>query len=356
MIAVTGALFGSLFAWQYLQSRDGGPRGQPPAVITTAEVGRESWTPAIAAVGSAVPTSGIMVAAEVPGKVSEIFFITGDRAEQGARIVQLDDEVDRAELETLLADRKLAAITRERTRKLVADKLASASELDEAEARLESLEAQVAAKRAVIRKKDVRAPFAGELGIRRVSPGRYVAAGEEIVSLVSLAPIFIEFTLPERYLGRLGRDQQVEAEVPAYPERVFTGRIHAITPGIDEGTRSVRVRGIFANDDRALRPGMFAEVRILEDRQRQVVTLPYEAVTYDPYGSSVFLVEESEGGLIATRRQVEIGEVRDGRVEIVSGLEPGDRVVAAGQNKLRTGQPVTVDNSVELEARRPDGA
>lgn len=339
-----------------MQSQADGPRSQPPAVVSTVEVTRETWTPAIAAVGSAVPTSGIMVAAEVPGKVSEIFFITGDRVEQGARIVQLDDEVDRAELETLLADRKLAAITLERTRKLVADKLASASELDEAEARLESLDAQVAAKRAVIRKKDVRAPFAGELGIRRVSPGRYVAAGEDIVSLVSLTPIFIEFTLPERYLGRLAKEQQVEAEVPAHPGRTFTGRIHAITPGIDEGTRSVRVRGIFDNDDRALRPGMFAEVRILEDRRREVLTLPYRAVTYDPYGSSVFLLEERDGGLVATRRQVGTGEVRDGQVEIVSGLEAGDRVVGAGQNKLRTGQPITVDNSVELEDRRPDGA
>jgi membrane fusion protein (multidrug efflux system) len=339
-----------------MQSQGGAGRGQAPAVVTTVEATRETWIPALSAVGSAVPTSGIMVAAEVPGKVSDIFFITGDRVKQGARIVQLDDEVDRAELETLLADRKLAAITLERTRKLVTDKLASASELDEAEARLESLEAQGAAKRAIIRKKDVRAPFAGELGIRSVSPGRYVAAGEEIVSLVSLAPIFVEYSLPERFLGRLARDQAVEARVQAYPDRVFSGRIHAITPGIDEATRSVRVRAIFANEDRALRPGMFAEVSILEDQERRVLTLPQRAVTYDPYGSSVFLLEEGEGGLVATRRQVDTGEVRDGRVEIVSGLEPGDRVVGAGQNKLRTGQPVTVDNSVELEERRPGGA
>jgi len=339
-----------------MQSQGGAGRGQAPAVVTTVEATRETWIPALSAVGSAVPTSGIMVAAEVPGKVSDIFFITGDRVKQGARIVQLDDEVDRAELETLLADRKLAAITLERTRKLVTDKLASASELDEAEARLESLEAQVAAKRAIIRKKDVRAPFAGELGIRNVSRGRYVAAGEEIVSLVSLAPIFVEYSLPERFLGRLARDQAVEARVQAYPDRVFSGRIHAITPGIDEATRSVRVRAIFANEDRALRPGMFAEVSILEDQERRVLTLPQRAVTYDPYGSSVFLLEEGEGGLVATRRQVHTGEVRDGRVEIVRGLEPGDRVVGAGQNKLRTGQPVTVDNSVELEERRPGGA
>lgn len=339
-----------------MQSQGGAGRGQPPAVVTTVEVTRETWIPALSAVGSAVPTSGIMVAAEVPGKVSDIFFITGDRVEQGARIVQLDDEVDRAELQTLLADRKLAAITLERTRKLVADKLASASELDEAEARLESLEAQVAAKQAIIRKKDLRAPFAGELGIRRVSLGRYVAAGEEIVSLVSLAPIFVEYTLPERFLARLEKDQAVEARVQAYPDRAFSGRIHAITPGVDEATRSVRVRAIFANEERALRPGMFAEVRILEDRERRVLTLPARAITYDPYGSSVFLLEEGEAGLVATRRQVDTGEVRDGRVEILSGLELGDRVVGAGQNKLRTGQSVTVDNSVELEERRPEGA
>lgn len=324
-------------------------------MISTVEVARESWIPSIRAVGTAVPTSGIMVAAEVPGKVSDIFFITGDHVEKDERLLQLDDEVDRAELAVLQADRRLAEVTLERTRRLVADRLASASELDEAEARLESLQAQVEAKQAVIRKKNIRAAFAGELGIRRVSPGRYVAAGEEIVSLVALSPIFIEFTLPERLLGRLEAAQSVQVTVPAWPEQIFTGRIHAVTPDIDEATRSVRVRSIHENADGRLRPGMFAEVRVLEDRERVVLTLPQQAVTYAPYGSSVFLVEEGDGTLVATRRQVQTGEVRDGRIEITGGLAQGDRVVAAGQNKLRTGQPITVDNSVELGSR-PDGA
>ncbi len=355
MLAGVGLVFGAVFGWKYLQLQDQGPQGRPPAVVSTVEVEPRTWTPAIRAVGSAVPTSGIMVAAEVPGRVREIFFKTGDHVEQGARILQLDDEVDQAELANLLAERRLAEVTLARIRKLIADNLASASQLDEAEARLESLQAQVEAKQAIIRKKDVRAPFTGELGIRRVSPGRYVAAGEEIVSLVSLTPIFIEYTLPERFLGRLAMEQTVEARVRAYPDRLFRGRIFAMTPDVDEATRSVRVRALFDNDDQALRPGMFAEVRVLEDTQRQVLTLPHRAVTYDPYGSSVFLVQDGDGGLVALRRQVQTGEVRDGRIEIVQGLAAGDRVVGAGQNKLRNGQPVSIDNSVDLESRS-DGA
>ncbi|MEJ2604713.1 MAG: efflux RND transporter periplasmic adaptor subunit [Gammaproteobacteria bacterium] len=355
MLAVVALLFGAVFGWNSLQRQGGGQQQRPPAVVSTTSVESESWTPTIRAVGSAVPTSGIMVAAEVPGRVREIFFKTGDHVEKGERILQLDDEVDQAELANLLAERRLAEVTLGRIRKLIADNLASASQLDEAEARLESLQAQVAAKQAIIRKKDVRAPFTGELGIRRVSAGRYVAAGEEIVSLVSLTPIFVEYTMPERFLGRLALEQTVEARVRAYPDKVFRGRIFAITPDVDVATRSVRVRALFDNGDRALRPGMFAEVVVLEDVARQVLTLPDRAVTYDPYGSSVFLVRDGDGGPVAERRQVQTGEVRDGRIEIVSGLSAGDRVVGAGQNKLRNGQPVSIDNSVDLESR-PDGA
>jgi membrane fusion protein (multidrug efflux system) len=172
MLVVVALLFGAVYGWNFLQRQGSGQQQRPPAVVSTTSVESDTWTPTIRAVGSAVPTSGIMVAAEVPGRVREIFFKTGDHVEKDARILQLDDEVDRAELANLLAERRLAEVTLARFRKLIADNLASASQLDEAEARLESLQAQVAAKQAIIRKKDVRAPFTGELGIRRVSPGR----------------------------------------------------------------------------------------------------------------------------------------------------------------------------------------
>lgn len=326
----------------------------PATVVSTVEVVRETWTPAIAAVGSVVPTQGVFVAAEVDGQVREIFFKSGQHVDAGDPIIQLDDEVDRAELESLLADRKLAALTLERSRRLASENLASRSNLDEAQAALESAEALVATKRARIRKKTIRAPFAGELGIRRVSPGRYLAAGEEIVTLVALAPIFVEYTLPERYLGELSAGQIVEVTVQAYPGRVFTGRLHVISPAVEEGTRSVRIRAVFANEEHLLRPGMFAEVRTLSRDRRDVLTVPQRAIAYAPYGSSVFLIEEGEGGLVATRRQVETGELSGGRVEIRRGLAAGDRVAGAGQNKLRTGQTVTIDNSVELESA-PEG-
>ncbi len=346
-----GLVLVGLYAWHQRGAGPGERRGAPaPVVVSSADVTEETWTPAIQAVGSAVPTQGVVVSAEVAGQVREIFFDTGQHVAAGDPIVQLDDEVDKAELESLLADKTLAALTLERSRRLASENLASRSNLDEAQARLESAAALVETKRARIRKKTIRAPFAGELGIRRVSPGRYVAAGEEIVTLVALDPIFVEYTLPERYLGELTPGQTVEVSVQAYPDRVFSGRLHAISPGVDEGTRSVRVRALFENADGHLRPGMFAEVRTLKADRRRVLTLPEQAITYAPYGSSVFVIEDGGDGASVVRRQVTTGETRDGRVEIVKGLSAGERVVSAGQGKLRNGQPVSIDNSVRLDA------
>lgn len=324
-------------------------RPPPPAVVATAHVTTGAWQPSLFAIGSIVPTRGVIVSTEVSGLVSELLFDSGQFVEKGEILLRLDDEVDRSELVALEADRKLAELTRDRAQRLVNDKLGSRSNFDEAQAALEGAQARVATKRATIRQKTLKAPFAGELGIREVSPGRYIGAGAEIVSLVALDPIFAEFNLPERQLGTIQTGQKVLVGVQAYPDQEFDGEIAAISPTIEATTRNVRVRALLANSDRRLRPGMFAEVRTLLPLRENVLTLPERALTFSPYGNSVYVVVSESGNLVVSRRQVKTGEVRAGRIEITSGLAEGDEVVSAGHNKLRNGQAVTVDNSVELK-------
>lgn len=354
MLLVTGAALGGLAAWKYQQTRAAAERmaqPAPPATVATAEVRPESWEPALDSVGSLVAVNDAFVTNEVPGKVAAILFESGETVAAGQVLVQLDDEADRAELAGLAAELRLAQVQYERAERLLADRTLSRSDYDEAKARLEHAQANVAAKRALIDKKKIRAPFAGQLGIRQIDLGEYLAPGSRIAPLQSLDPIFVDYALPERHLALLAVGQQVEIGVQAYPGERFEGRITAINPGVDPGTRSVRLRATLANPDRRLRPGMFAEVRTLLPRRDDVLTLPQHAITFAPYGDSVFVVLERGAELVVERRPVRTGAVRAGRVEIVSGLESGARVVATGQNKLRNGQRVRIDQSVTLAPR-----
>jgi membrane fusion protein (multidrug efflux system) len=264
----------------------------------------------------------------------------------GEVLLRLDDSVDEAELRGLLAERDLAAIKYRRLAKLVKERSVSQADVDEAKAQLDSAEAQVATKRAVIEKKAVTAPFAGRLGIRLVDLGEYLAPGAAIVSLQALDPLFVDFSLPERHLRDIAVGQVVEVQASAVPGETFTGRVSAINPGIDVATRTLRVRATLANPELKLRPGMFVEAASLLPLRQGVVTIPQVAVTYNPYGDAVFVAEDKDGQLTAQRRQVTTGTVQGEQIEIVAGLEPGERVVLAGQVKLRAGQAIQIDNSV----------
>ncbi len=351
VIAFLALLFGSVFGWKYWQARqqDASRADPPAAVVATSVLRRDSWQPTLRSVGSIIPTRGVLVPAEVAGVVRHIHFDSGQHVGAGELLIELDADVDIAELAALDAELRLAEITRERIARVVRDNLGSRSDLDEADATLDSARARLAAKEATIRKKSIRTPFAGELGIRRINPGQYLGPGDEIVPLVALDPIFAEYTLPERYVAAISLGQPVEVTVQAYPGRRFLGRIHAISPGIEEATRSVRVRALLDNPERLLRPGMFADVDTLLPQRDDVLTLPERAVTYNPYGDSVFVIEEANGQRTVRLVQIVTGEVRDGRVEVLSGLESGMEVVSDGHNKLRNGQPVTIDN-----AQNPD--
>jgi membrane fusion protein, multidrug efflux system len=343
-----GAILGGVFGWKQIQQqRQAAMQGPPPPpVVGSASVEAQTWGPRLEAVGSLVAVQGIDVANEVPGLVREIKFQSGREAKAGEVLIQLDDAVDQADLLGLLAQRDLAQIKVRRLQALLKDRSASQSDYDEAKAQLDGAEAGVASKRATIAKKRVVAPFAGRLGIRKVDLGDYLPAGSPIVPLSTLDPVYADYTLPERELTRVSVGQAVLVTVAAYPGREFRGSVRALDSGVDVKTRSLRVRATLPNPDGALRPGMFAEVATLLPVREGVLTLPRTAITFAPYGSSVFLIEDKDGKRQVQRRPVTTGGAQDGRVEIVAGLAAGNRVVAVGQVKLRNGQEVKIDDSV----------
>ena len=346
VVVLLTAVFGGIFAWKDHQARlaasaqAGGP---PPAVIAASNARQETWQQQLQVVGSLAAVAGIEVTSEVAGQVRSLHFESGGEAEQGALLLELDDSTDQARLQGLVAERTLARLRFERVARLIEDKSVSRSDYDEARAALDSAEAQVAAQQALIAKKKIRAPFGGRLGIRRVDVGEYLTPGAAIVPLEQLDPIYVDFTLPERELARVETGQTVEVRVQAYPDQAFSGRILALDPGVEVGSRSFRLRAQLGNPDGRLRPGMFADVRILLPQMDQVVTVPDTAISYAPYGDSVFLIESVDDTLKVTRRQIETGARREGRVAVLSGLTEGDRVVSAGHNKLRNDQAVTID-------------
>jgi len=315
-----------------------------PAVVAVTEVKQTLWQPYLNTVGSLIAVSGIDVSNEIAGKVKAIYFNSGEFVERGHKLVDLDSSIDDAELKGLKAEQQLAQVRFDRSEKLIAKHYVSNSDYDQNIALLSQAKALVAAKQEIIKKKQILAPFSGELGIRMVNIGQYLAAGSAIVPLQTLAPIYADFMVPEAHLASLHSGQQLILTVQSYPDKEFTGEITAINPLVDVGTRTVKIRATLKNEELALRPGMFADIKLLLSEKRGVLTLPDTAITYNPYGDSVFAIKPDKTGLIAQLKQVTTGETRDGRVEIVKGLSAGERIVSAGQVKLRNGMAVTIDD------------
>ncbi len=346
VVLLTLLILGGLFGFRFYQIQQVVSQMQapPPALVAVAMVHQEEWLSSLSAIGSLNAIAGVDVSNEVAGKVKAVHFDSGQSVKQGQLLVELDSATDAAELQGLLAEQKLAQLRLERSTKMVEKKFLSLAELDQHKAELEQTMAAVNAKRTQIDKKQIRAPFAGELGMRLVDLGRYLEEGAAIVTLQQLDPIYLDFTLPERYIGQLAKGQNISVTVQAYPDRTFSGQIQAISPAIEQNTRSLKVRASLPNRDKVLRPGMFAQVNIVSGKPLSVLTLPDTAISYNPYGNSVYLVVQNENGLTVQSRQIETGQIREGRVEITNGLNAGDRVVSAGQVKLRNGMPIAIDN------------
>lgn len=317
-------------------------RAFPPATISVAEVKSSSWRQSLFAVGSVVAEQGVDVTAPLPGTVVDIKFNSGTEVKKGELLVQMDIGVDLAQLEGLIASKELRELQFKRAKKLFDERQISRSDFDVARAALDEASAEMLTKKEFIARKRVYAPFDGTLGIRMIDLGDHLEPGDPVVPLQMLDPIHVDYALPEQFLSQLQMGQVIEIEVPAYPGQRYTGVITAFDPGIDPNTRNINIRATIENPLHQLRPGMFAEVWTIDPANKTVLLLPETSITYSPFGDTVFLVVDENDAALVERRQVQVGEVRNGEVEITKGLIPGDRVVAVGQNKLRNGMPVQI--------------
>jgi membrane fusion protein (multidrug efflux system) len=335
--------------------------GPPPEAVST-DVARElPWEGSLTAVGSVAAVRGVAISAEAPGVVKRIAFESGNVAKPGQVLVELDTSVERAQLATAVARKKLAEQTIARTRSLSASGALSATQLENDESQLEAATADVAAIQAQINRKIVRAPFAGKLGIRTVNLGQFVNPGEALTTLESLDSVYVDFSLPQQVLQTVTAGQPVRVTLEGQ-KLELEGTIAAIDPSIDPQTRSIQLRASVPNADQKLRPGMFASVSVVLPDKGSVVAAPLTSVVRAPYGDSVFIVEPIKGeagkGVKQVRQQfVKLGEDRGDFVAVLDGVKAGDELVTAGAFKLRNGARISVNNKNRPEpelAPRPE--
>lgn len=336
-----------------------------PATVSSAEVVRMTWPRTLEAVGTIAAEQGAVLRAELPGRVVEIAFESGSDVEQGQLLARLDTSTEEAQLKAAEASLDLARIEMERAEALRQSRTISASEFDAASAKFKEAEAQVENIKSLIARKTVTAPFRGRAGIRRVNPGSYVAAGDEVVTLQALESVYVNFSLPQQAVSKLELGMVVQAQVDAYPGRVFEGKLTATNPQMDERTRTILAQATLPNKEKLLRPGMFARVSVVKEGSNEVLAAPTTAILYAPYGNSVFVIEPApanktddpeaaavnQSGLVIRQQIVRTGASRGDFVEILEGLEQGSQVVSTGVFKLRNLMPVVVDNSLAPEFR-----
>jgi membrane fusion protein (multidrug efflux system) len=321
-----------------------------PTTVAVEEAKVEQWPPQLEAIGTLRAYQGIVVAPQVAGVVSAIHFESGDDVAAGASLVDLDTSVEVADLANGLAQLKNANVTLDRARALIANGNTPQSTVDAALAARDSAAASVEHTRAVIAQKAIKAPFAGRLGLRNVDLGQYVAAGVGLTTLQQLDPTYVDFSAPEEALATLAVGQDATLSVDAQPGRIFTGKVTAIDARVSADSRNVTVRAEFANSDRKLLPGMFADVTVTTGAPAEVLTVPRTAIVYSLYGDNAFVVVPgpSGNGLIVERRFIRVGATRGERIAVVDGLKVGDKVVIAGQIKLQPNSPVAIDQGGTL--------
>jgi membrane fusion protein (multidrug efflux system) len=323
----------------------------PPEAVTTVIADEQPWNATLSAIGTVTAVQGVTVSADLPGVIEEITFRSGQQVRQGDLLVRLDTKQERAQLQASESQRELARLDMERSRDLLDKGIVPQATYDSVAAQYKQAEARAGEIRAAIARKTIRAPFTGVLGIRQVNLGQYLAGGAPIVTLQAISPSYVNFDVPQQELGRLavGTPVEVTSDALGAPEQ---GRIQALESVVDEATRTVRVQAIFENRSAKLRPGMFVEAHLAKGAPTQVVTLPTSAISYAPFGDSVFIVEDvkdKDGKTFKGVRQqfVKLAGARGDQVGVVSGVKPGEEVVTSGVFKLRPGAAVVVNNSVQ---------
>ena len=358
MFMLIGIVFAAIVGYQQfvasMMKQFLSSNAQPPATVTAMQVKRELWQPQLKAVGSLRAIQGVDISSEIAGIIEKVHFKSGDQVEQGDLLLELSSSEERARLQALQAARKLAEINLRRDRQQYEIRAVSKARLDVAEAELAGKKAQVAEQQAIIDKKQIHAPFSGQLGVLRLSPGQYINPAEKIVTLQDNSALYVDFKLPQRHLGQLRAGQKITVHSHTDKPAAISGLITAINASVDPGSRNVAVEGLIYNNGGQLLPGMFVNITIDTGRPERLLTLPQTAVSFNAYGSTVFVATqeqqagEADANAMPLAQQVFIktGETRGDQVAILEGLSEGDMVVTSGQLKLKNGTPLIINNDI----------
>ena len=326
----------------------------PPETVTAMTIESEQWEQRIIATATVTAVQGVEVSAEIGGRVKRIAFESGSLVDMGDVLIQLDTASEDAQLASAEATAALAKASLTRVKKLNKQNLTSQDALETAEAKVKETVAQANNVRALIAKKTIQAPFSGRLGLRQVNLGQILREGDAIVSLQTLDPIYVDFSVPQKELSRLEPGLEVQVAVDAAPEETFIGKITALNPDVDLATRSVRVRAKVANPDEVLRAGMFAKATVIMPEKKTVLPVIATAIAYATFGNSVFVIDEqtSESGeteKVLRQQFVRLGQARGDFIDVIEGLKPGESIVTSGVFKLRSGMKVIIDNTLAPE-------
>src|SRR5436190_2189345 len=357
MLAVVLAIIAGLAFVKYKQfegfKAQGASFAPPPTAVTTIVAKRETWPSTLQVIGTAAAIQGVTVSADLPGTIDKIHFESGKAVQVGDVLVELDTRQERAQLAAAQADWELAKINYERQEKLVAQGVLARTEYDNASAQQKSTEAHVGEIKATIERKMIRAPFSGILGIRQINLGQYLAAGQAIVSLQSVNPIYVNFGVPQQQSPQVRIGGGLRMTSDDLPGIQFAGRVSAVDSVVNEATRNIQVQATLTNPQGRLRPGRLVQVELGVGANRQIIPLPASSINYAPYGDSVYVVTDVQdpksGKTFRGVRQqfVKVEGSRGDQVAVVSGVNPGEEIVTSGVFKLRNGAPVQVNNKVQ---------
>ncbi|MDX8412453.1 MAG: efflux RND transporter periplasmic adaptor subunit [Mariprofundales bacterium] len=351
MLLLVGILFAAIVGYQmfvasmmkkYLSSQ-----GSPPATVSTMKVEKQPWQPQLRAIGTLRAIEGVDVSAEIAGIVKKIHFKSGDIVKQGDLLLELDSIGDAAQLQSRRASRKLAEINLRRDKAQFRIHAVSKSQLDAAQAELTSRRALEAQQQDILNKKQIRAPFAGRLGISVVNLGQFLNPAQKIVSLQNTHALLVDFNLPQKHTGQLHTGQGFSIIGNAHTAAIH-GTVSALDTVVNRNTRNLLVEGVIDNANGALLPGMFVNVALDIGAVEQQLTLPQTAVSYNAYGSTVFVVRQKKGGGKPVAQQVFVttGDKRGDQIAILAGINQGDTVVTSGQIKLKNGTPLIINNAI----------
>jgi membrane fusion protein (multidrug efflux system) len=354
-LGVTLAIVGALGFVKFKQIQTAIAQGAafqpPPEAVTTIVAKEEQWPSTLSVIGTMAAVQGVTVSADLPGTVEKIFFQSGQSVRVGEVLAVLDTRQEQAQLATIEAERQLAHVTFDRMQGLLNERVISRAEFDRATADYRQSDARAGEIRATVQRKTIRAPFSGILGLRQVNLGQYLAGGEALVTLQSLSPIYVNFGVPQQTAGQIpvGRTVRLTTDDPG--GATWTGRVTAIDSLVDETTRNIKVQATLANPDGKLRPGMFVRTEVTLGPPQAVLALPASAISYAPYGDSVFVVsdlkDDNGRSYRGVRQQVvTLGPARGDQIAVLSGLKAGDEVVTSGVFKLRNGAAVQINNTV----------